>query len=169
MSSTQTTAQQTTRTPESRTVDAVVIGAGFGGIYAVHRLANDFGMSVVGIDKADGPGGTWYWNRYPGALSDTESFVYRYSFDKDMLEEDTWENSYLTQPEILEYAERVVDRLDVRRHYLFGAEVTSSIYDDDTLTWTVTTDRGDVFHARYVVNVVGLFVRHQSAGHPGPG
>lgn len=156
MSSTQTTAQQTTRTPESRTVDAVVIGAGFGGIYAVHRLANDFGMSVVGIDKADGPGGTWYWNRYPGALSDTESFVYRYSFDKDMLEQDTWENSYLTQPEILEYAERVVDRLDVRRHYLFGAEVTSSIYDDDTLTWTVTTDRGDVFHARYVVNAVGL-------------
>ena len=88
-----------------RTVDAVVIGAGFGGIYAVHKLANELGLTVVGFDKADGPGGTWYWNRYPGALSDTESHLYRYSFDRDLLQDGSWKSTYITQPEILEYLE----------------------------------------------------------------
>lgn len=151
----------------SRTVDAVVIGAGFGGIFAVHRFANDLGMSVVGIDKADGPGGTWYWNRYPGALSDTESFAYRFSFDKEMLQEDTWDETYLTQPEILEYANRVVDRFDLRRHFVFGTEVVSAVYDDASQQWEVTTDRGDVFHARYVVNAVGLLSKINLPDIPG--
>ena len=125
-----------------RTVDAVVIGAGFGGIYAVHKLHNELGLTTVGFDKADGPGGTWYWNRYPGALSDTESHLYRYSFDRDLLQDGTWKNTYITQPEILEYLESVVDRFDLRRHFRFGTAVTSAIYSDDEGQWEVTTDDG---------------------------
>ncbi|RZK95230.1 MAG: NAD(P)/FAD-dependent oxidoreductase, partial [Rhodococcus sp. (in: high G+C Gram-positive bacteria)] len=113
------------------TVDAVVIGAGFGGIYAVHKLHNELGLTTVGFDKAEGPGGTWYWNRYPGALSDTESHVYRFSFDEDLLQDGTWKHTYITQPEILEYLEDVVDRFDLRRHFRFGTEVKSAIYLDD--------------------------------------
>ncbi len=139
-----------------RIVDAVVIGAGFGGIYAVHKLHNELGLTTVGFDKADGPGGTWYWNRYPGALSDTESHVYRFSFDSDLLQDGTWKHTYITQPEILEYLEGVVDRFDLRRHFRFGTEVKSAIYLDDEGLWEVTTDTGAVYRATYVVNAVGL-------------
>ncbi|MCX6489441.1 MAG: NAD(P)/FAD-dependent oxidoreductase [Rhodococcus sp.] len=148
--------------PESQqhpqTVDAIVIGAGFGGIYSVHKLANELGLSVIGFDKADGPGGTWYWNRYPGALSDTESHLYRFSFDREMLQEDTWEHTYLTQPEILSYLEGVVDRFDLRKHFRFGTqnEVTSAHYLDEPGLWEITTEGGDVFRAKYVVNAIGL-------------
>ena len=138
------------------TVDAVVVGAGFGGIYAVHKLYNELGLTTVGFDKADGPGGTWYWNRYPGALSDTESHVYRFSFDEDLLQDGTWKHTYITQPEILEYLEGVVDRFDLRRHFRFGTEVKSAIYLDDQGVWEVTTDTGDVYRAGYVINAVGL-------------
>ncbi|MGX7730778.1 flavin-containing monooxygenase [Rhodococcus sp. 2H158] len=138
------------------TVDAVVIGAGFGGIYAVHKLHHELGLTTVGFDKADGPGGTWYWNRYPGALSDTESHLYRFSFDRDLLQESTWKTTYITQPEILEYLEDVVDRFDLRRHFKFGTEVTSALYLDDENLWEVTTDHGEVYRAKYVVNAVGL-------------
>ena len=78
---------------------------------------------MVGFDKADGPGGTWYWNRYPGALSDTESHLYRYSFDRDLLQDGSWKSTYITQPEILEYLESVVERFDLRRHFRFGTAV----------------------------------------------
>ena len=139
-----------------RTVDAVVIGAGFGGIYAVHKLHNELGLTTVGFDKADGPGGTWYWNRYPGALSDTESHLYRYSFDRDLLQDGSWKSTYITQPEILEYLEGVVDRFDLHRHFRFGTAVTSAIYSDDEGQWEVTTDDGAVYHATYVINAVGL-------------
>lgn len=139
-----------------RTVDAVVIGAGFGGIYAVHKLHNEMGLNTVGFDKADGPGGTWYWNRYPGALSDTESHVYRFSFDTELLQDGSWKHTYLTQPEILDYLEDVVDRFDLRRHFRFGIEVKSAIYLDDQGQWEVTTAAGDVYRATYVINAVGL-------------
>ncbi|WP_028266969.1 flavin-containing monooxygenase [Arthrobacter sp. MA-N2] len=138
------------------TIDAVVIGAGFGGIYAVHKLHNELGLTTIGFDKAGGPGGTWYWNRYPGALSDTESHVYRFSFDKDLLQDGTWKHTYVTQPEILEYLEGVVDRFDLRRHFRFGTEVKSAIYLEDEALWEVTTDDGAVYRATYVINAVGL-------------
>ncbi|WP_228002337.1 flavin-containing monooxygenase [Nocardia australiensis] len=138
------------------TVDAVVIGAGFGGIYAVHKLHNELGLTTIGFDKADGPAGTWYWNRYPGALSDTESHLYRYSFDREMLQEDTWTHTYLTQPEILRYLEGVVDRFDLRRHFRFGTEVTSAVYLEDEGMWEVATGDGQAYRAKYVVNAVGL-------------
>ncbi|MDO5371974.1 MAG: NAD(P)/FAD-dependent oxidoreductase [Corynebacterium glutamicum] len=136
--------------------DAAVIGAGFGGLYATHKLANEQGLSVVGFDKADGVGGTWYWNRYPGALSDTESYLYRFSFDDGLLADSFWKKNYLTQPEILSYFNEVADRFDLRRHFNFGTAVTSAIYLDDENLWKVTTDHGDTYLARYVVNAVGL-------------
>ena len=111
------------------TVDAVVIGAGFGGIYAMHKLVNELGLTTVGFDRAGGPGGTWYWNRYPGALSDSESYVYQYSFDKDLYQDTIWKNTYLTQPEILSYLEGVVDRFDLRRHFRFNMGVSAQRFD----------------------------------------
>ncbi|NLS11176.1 NAD(P)/FAD-dependent oxidoreductase [Nesterenkonia sp. MY13] len=145
----------TTQQTAAQTVDAIVIGAGYGGIYAVHKMANELNLSVIGFDKAEGPGGTWYWNRYPGALSDTESHLYRYSFDRDMLKEDHWDHTYLTQPEILDYLEGVVDRFDLRKHFRFGTEVTSAVYLEDEQLWEITAG-GDLYRARYVINGVGL-------------
>lgn len=139
-----------------QTFDAAVIGAGFGGLYAVHKLANEQGLSVVGFDKAQGVGGTWYWNRYPGALSDTESHLYRFSFDDDLLQDSFWKRNYLTQPEILEYFNDVADRFDLRRHFRFGTEVTAAIYLEDQERWEVTTGDGQTYLVRYVINAVGL-------------
>ena len=138
----------------SRTVDAVVIGAGFGGIYAVHKLHNELGLTTVGFDKAAGPGGTWYWNRYPGALSDTESHLYRYSFDRDLLADGTWKNTYITQPEILEYLKasstaRPAPPLPLRHR---GRPPSTRRRGQ----WEVTTDDGAVYHATCVINAVGL-------------
>jgi cyclohexanone monooxygenase len=150
-----------------QTVDAVVIGAGFGGIYAMHKLANEQGLTVLGFDRAEGPGGTWYWNRYPGALSDSESYVYQYFFDKELYQDTTWENTYLTQPEILSYLEGVVDRFDLRRHFRFGLGITASNYDDATNQWVLTTDEGDTIRATYVVNAVGLLAAVNFPDIPG--
>ena len=139
-----------------QTVDAVVIGAGFGGIYAVHKLHNELGFTTVGFDKAEGPGGTWYWNRYPGALSDTESHLYRYSFDRELLADGSWKSTYITQPEILEYLEGVVERFDLGRHFRFGTAVESAIYREELGQWEVSTDDGALYRATYVINAVGL-------------
>lgn len=136
--------------------DAVVVGAGFGGLYAVHKLRTELGLSVQAYDNADDVGGTWYWNRYPGALSDTESFCYRYSFDKQMLAEGTWKTRYITQPEILEYLNDVADRFDLRRSYQFNTKVTSAVFDEDRKLWKVQTDRGDEVTAKYLVTGLGL-------------
>lgn len=111
-----TTNVETTKT-KGADFDAVVIGAGFGGLYSVHKLRNEQGLNVRAIDNASDVGGTWYWNRYPGALSDTESYIYRYSFDKDLLQEWDWTHRYITQPEILRYMNHVADRFDLRRSY----------------------------------------------------
>lgn len=150
-----------------RTVDAIVIGAGFGGIYAMQKLANEQGLDVVGFDRADGPGGTWYWNRYPGALSDSESYVYQYFFDKDLYEDTTWKNTYLTQPEILSYLEGVVDRFDLRKHFRFGTGIVSSHYIDADNEWELTTDSGDTIRSTYVVNAVGLLAAVNLPDIPG--
>lgn len=149
------------------TVDAVVIGAGFGGIYAMHKLANEQGLNVIGFDRAHGPGGTWYWNRYPGALSDSESYVYQYFFDKELYQDTTWENNYLTQPEILAYLEGVVDRFSLRQHFRFGTGIASSHYDDAANQWELTADDGKVIRATYVVNAVGLLAAVNFPDIPG--
>ena len=149
------------------TVDAVVIGAGFGGIYAMHKLVNELGLTTVGFDRAGGPGGTWYWNRYPGALSDSESYVYQYSFDKDLYQDTIWKNTYLTQPEILSYLEGVVDRFDLRRHFRFNMGVSAQRFDEEANQWVLTTDDGATIRATYVINAVGLLAAINMPDIPG--
>ncbi|WP_404331937.1 flavin-containing monooxygenase [Mesobacillus maritimus] len=136
--------------------DAVVVGAGFGGLYAVHKLSNELGLTVRAYDNGSDVGGTWYWNRYPGALSDTESYIYRYSFDKDLLKEWKWKANYLTQPEILEYLGHVADRFDLRRSYQFNTKVTRTVFNEETNYWEVTTDKGETVTAKFIVTGLGL-------------
>lgn len=137
-------------------VDAVVIGAGFGGLYQVKKLRDDLKLNVQAYDNASDVGGTWYWNRYPGALSDTPSHVYRYSFDKELLQESTWKTTYITQPEILTYLNRVADKYDLRRSYQFETKVTAAHFDETTNLWTVMTDKDDKVTAKYIVCGLGL-------------
>ncbi len=137
-------------------VDAVVIGAGFGGMYAVHKLRDEQGLSVQAYDNGGDVGGTWYWNRYPGALSDTESFCYRYSFDKDLLQQGQWKSRYLTQPEIIGYLNDFADRYDIRRSYQFNTNVTATRFDEATGLWQVTTDKGQTITTKYLITGLGL-------------
>jgi cyclohexanone monooxygenase len=138
-----------------RHYDAIVIGAGFGGLYMLHKLRNEMGLDVRAFDRAKDVGGTWYWNRYPGALSDSESMVYRYSFDKDLLREWKWNTRYLKQPQVLEYLRHVADRYDLRRSIAFETGIAAAHYDEARALWLVATDDGDQFTARHVVAAVG--------------
>ena len=136
--------------------DAIVIGAGFGGIYALKKLRDDLGLKVRVYDKAGGVGGTWYWNRYPGAMSDTEAFVYQFSFDKDMLQECDWKNRYWNQPDILAYLQGVVERYDLGKDIQLNTAIESLVFDDASNNWTITTGDGGTVTARYVVCALGL-------------
>ncbi|MFG1634843.1 flavin-containing monooxygenase [Pseudonocardia alni] len=154
----------TSTTPD---VDAVVVGAGFGGIYMLHTLRDRLGLSVRAFEKGDGVGGTWYFNRYPGAKSDTEGFVYRYSFDRDLLQEWNWSTRYLDQPDVLAYLEHVVDRYGLRRDITLGTEVTAAVYDEDAGLWRVRTSGGETVRCRYLVNALGLLARSNVPALPG--
>jgi cation diffusion facilitator CzcD-associated flavoprotein CzcO len=157
-----------TSTPDvTPDVDAVVIGAGFGGIYMLHKLRDELGLSVTAFEKGGGVGGTWYFNRYPGAKSDTEGFVYRYSFDKDLLQEWDWSTRYLEQPDVLAYLEHVVERFDLGRDIRLNTEVTGAAFDDDTALWTVTTAGGETPTCRYLINALGLLAKTNVPDIPG--
>ena len=135
-------------------LDAVVVGAGFAGMYMLHRL-REFGFSARVIEAGTGVGGTWYWNRYPGARCDVESLDYQYSFSDELQREWTWTERYATQPEILRYANHVADRFDLRRDMQFETRVTSASYDERSRRWQVGTDRGDRFSAQFLITAVG--------------
>ncbi|HZZ45656.1 MAG TPA: NAD(P)/FAD-dependent oxidoreductase [Pseudonocardia sp.] len=147
-------------------LDAIVVGAGFGGIYQLYKLREQ-GLRVRAYDRAGGVGGTWYWNRYPGAKSDTESFVYRYSFDRDLLQDWDWTTRYLDQPEILDYLEHVVDRFDLRKDIQLNTGIESAVFDEDHHVWQVTTDTGEKVTARYLVTALGLLSRINWPDIPG--
>src|ERR1044072_4846578 len=118
--------------------DAVVVGAGFAGMYMLHRLAES-GVSVRVYEQGDGVGGTWYWNRYPGARCDVESMQYSYSFSDELQQEWDWSERYAPQPEILKYANHVADRFNLRRDIQFGTRVEGAAFDETTSLWSVTT------------------------------
>lgn len=139
-------------------LDVLIVGAGFGGIYQLHSLLK-LGLSCVVIDYASDVGGTWYWNRYPGAMSDTESYVYRYSWDKEDLQSYPWTHHYVKQPEVLAYLEHVVDRHDLRKHMRFNTELVSAEWDGTNRTWKVATSQGTTFLVRYLVTALGLLSR----------
>ncbi|MBT5266021.1 MAG: NAD(P)/FAD-dependent oxidoreductase [Rhodospirillaceae bacterium] len=134
--------------------DAIVIGAGFGGMYMLHRLRG-LGLKVRVYEKGDGVGGTWYWNRYPGARCDVESMEYSYSFSDDLQQDWNWPERYGTQPEILRYAEHVADRFDLRRDIQFETHIVSAHFDPAETLWSVTTDKGEVATAPFCVMAVG--------------
>jgi len=137
-------------------LDAIVVGAGFGGLYMLKKLRDEQGLKVRVFDKAGGIGGTWYWNRYPGALSDTESFVYCYSWDKELLQEMEITTRYINQPQILKYLEKVVDRHDLRPDIQLNTGVTAAHFNESTELWEVTTDSGESYTAKYFVTALGL-------------
>ena len=124
-------------------VDVVVVGAGFAGLYALHKLRSQ-GLTVRVFEAAPDVGGTWYHNRYPGARCDVESVDYCYSFSDELQQEWTWTEKYATQAEILSYLQWVADRLDLRRGITFNTRVTSATFDEQALRWRVTTDTGEV-------------------------
>jgi cyclohexanone monooxygenase len=147
-------------------LDAVVIGAGFAGMYMLHRLRG-LGLSVRAFEAGDGVGGTWYWNRYPGARCDVESMAYSYSFSKDLEQEWEWSERYPSQPEILRYADHVADRFGLREDIRFETRVTSAAYDETTNLWRVETDRGDQVSAPYLITAVGCLSAARIPDFPG--
>jgi len=141
--------------PEARrNVDVVVVGAGFAGLYMLHKLRTE-GFSAQVFETGDGVGGTWYWNRYPGARCDVESMEYSYGFDEDLEQEWEWTERYAPQPEILDYANHVADRFDLRRDIQFETRVTSATFDEATNRWGVGTDQGDDLSAQFLVMATG--------------
>ena len=128
-------------------VDVLVVGAGITGIYQLYR-ALDAGFSALLLEAGDGVGGTWYWNRYPGARFDSESYTYAYLFSRELFEEWEWQEHFAEQPEIERYLNHVVDRFDLRRHMRFGATVTSAVYEESSGTWTVATGDGTEYRTQ---------------------
>ena len=135
--------------------DAVVIGAGFSGLYMLYRLRDLLGMSAKVFEAGDGVGGTWYWNRYPGARCDSEAYMYCFSFDKELMQEWEWSMKYPEQPEILRYLNHVADRFNLRRDIQFNTRVTAAHFNEATNLWDVTTDQGEKVTARYVITGIG--------------
>ena len=135
--------------------DAVVVGAGFAGMYMLKTLRDTLGLKVRVYEAGDTVGGTWYWNRYPGARCDSDSYIYCYTFDKQLLQEWEWSERYPEQPEILRYLEYVAKRHDLKRDMQFNTRVIGGAFDEETLVWTVRTDKGDEVTARYVIAAVG--------------
>lgn len=149
-------------TPNAQSADAVtqeeadvlIIGAGVTGIYALWR-ALDAGLTVRVLEAGEGVGGTWHWNRYPGARFDSESYSYGFLFSEELWREWRWTEKYASQPEIERYFQYAVDRFDLARHIRFGQKVTSAIFDERTGTYAVGTEKGDSYSARFVIAASG--------------
>ncbi len=136
-------------------VDVLVVGAGITGILQLYR-ALESGFSAMLVEAGGGVGGTWYWNRYPGARFDSESYTYAYLFSKELFDEWEWQEQFAEQPETEQYLNHVVDRFDLRRHMRFGTRVTSAGFDEATGTWTVAAGDGSVFRTRFLIAATGV-------------
>ena len=150
----------------AETTDVVVVGAGFAGMYMLHRLRG-LGLRAVVFEAGDDVGGTWYWNRYPGARVDVECINYSFSFSPELEQDYPWAERYAPQPEILKYARYVADRFELRRDIRFETRVTEARYDERSKTWRVTTDQGDDITARYVVMATGCLSASKMPELPG--
>jgi cation diffusion facilitator CzcD-associated flavoprotein CzcO len=135
--------------------DAIVVGAGFSGLYQLHKLRDELGLRVRLLEKGAGIGGTWYWNRYPGARCDSESYYYCYSFNKEIEQAWEWTERYPEHPEIRKYLNFVADKLDLKRDIQLDTKVTSASFDEDANTWTVATEKGETFVAQFLITAVG--------------
>ena len=146
--------------------DAIIVGAGFSGLYMLHKL-RALGFSAHAIEAGHDVGGTWYWNRYPGARCDIESVEYSYSFDKDLEADWDWSERYAAQPEILRYLQHVAERFDLRRDIEFETRVTAAHWQEDAHRWLVGTDRGRSYSARFVIAATGCLSSFNRPDIPG--
>jgi cyclohexanone monooxygenase len=147
-------------------LDAIVVGAGFAGIYQLYSLRR-IGLSARVLEAGECVGGTWFWNRYPGARCDVESLDYSYSFSDELQQEWDWTERYAPQPDILRYINHVVDRFDLRRDIQLNARVISAMYNESEDRWLVTTEGGDRFSARYCIMATGCLSIPQAPQFPG--
>ena len=157
---------QTAQRQVTSNVDVVIVGAGFAGMYMVHKC-HELGLSCLAIEKGDDVGGTWYWNRYPGARCDVPSLEYSYQFSEDLQRDWKWSEKYATQPEILRYAQHVAERFDLKRDMVFRTTVTRAAWSDDEQTWHVDTDQGDVVSAHFLVMATGCLSSANKPQFPG--
>ena len=135
--------------------DVIIIGAGVSGIYQLYRLL-EMGVNVTVLEAGGGPGGTWYWNRYPGARFDSESYTYGYSFSKELLEEWNWSEHFSGQPETLRYLNHVIEKFDLRDHMQFDAQVKSAAFDEGACSWTLTLANGRTLSTRFLLTAIGM-------------
>ncbi|MEO1192593.1 MAG: NAD(P)/FAD-dependent oxidoreductase [Pseudomonadota bacterium] len=149
------TAPVAERNPVPAKLDALVIGAGVAGLYQLHQL-REMGLKAHACDTASNVGGTWYWNRYPGAKFDSESYIYQYLFDEKLYKNWTWSERFPGQPEIERWLHYVADRLDLRGDMSFSTTITKADFDEKTGRWTVETDKGDVIDTQFVIGCTGM-------------
>jgi cation diffusion facilitator CzcD-associated flavoprotein CzcO len=135
-------------------LDAIIIGAGLSGMYQLYRL-RELGLRVRVFEAGTDVGGTWYWNRYPGARFDSESYSYGYSFSKELLQEWNWSEHFAGQPETLRYCKYVADKFDLRRDIQFQSRVTAAVYQEETRSWTVTLEDGNQSNSRFLITAIG--------------
>ena len=147
-------ASEATGSGQTQQVDVAVVGAGFAGLYLLHRLRKA-GLTTVALEEADDVGGTWYWNRYPGARCDIQTIDYSYTFDPELESAWTWSEKYATQPEILRYLGFVADRYELRRDIRFRTKVTAANWDQATERWQLATDNGAAVACRYYIMATG--------------
>jgi cyclohexanone monooxygenase len=147
-------------------LDVIIIGAGVGGLYAIHKL-RQLGLNVRAYEKGSDVGGTWYWNRYPGCRCDVESLEYSFSFSPELDQEWKWPERYGNQGEILKYVQHVADRFDLRQDVQFNTNITSATFDEKTNRWTVTTDKGEKITAPYCIMATGNLSTPRKPNIPG--
>src|SRR4051812_19631518 len=150
-------AQQTENLPAAQAgldYDVIIIGAGMSGMYQLLR-ARELGLRALVFEAGTGVGGTWYWNRYPGARFDSESYSYGYSFSKELLEEWDWSEHFAGQPETLRYLNHVADKFDLRRDIQFRSRVSAASWAEETRSWDLTLEDGSRFRTRFLITAIG--------------
>jgi len=143
------------QTQAATRLDALVIGTGVAGLYQLHQLREQ-GFAVKAVDTATNVGGTWYWNRYPGAKFDSESYIYQYLFSEDLYKDWTWSQRFPGQPEIERWMNYIADRLDLRKDIHFSTTVKSAHFDESSQRWMVTTDTGETFDTQFLISCTGM-------------
>src|ERR1700744_3522607 len=143
------------KTGQASSFDVIVIGAGVAGLYQLYKL-RQLGLNVLALEAGSAVGGTWYWNRYPGARFDSESHTYGYSFSQELLDEWHWTERFSPQPETERYLNYVADKFDLRRHIQFNSRVASAHYDDVRRQWDLTLEDGRRYSTRFLISAMGI-------------
>ena len=146
--------------------DVVIVGAGFSGLYALYHV-REMGYSVQAYDDGGDVGGTWYWNRYPGARVDNESVEYSFSFSPEVEQQWTWSERYASQPELLRYFDFVANKFDLRKNFQFNTRITSATFDEDANRWLIRSDQGDLVSARFFILATGILSAPKQLDFPG--